>query len=139
MKVTVSTGLPEVTAEVIASLGEHRVLSTAQVRAIHLPGRSLRRAQQLLAELERAELACHVDARSAPRRLWFLSEHGAELAVEVGALEQRPKLLGPKEAAGPLLAHTFAVNEVGAASSKQHDSAAMTSARSPGATRSPIH
>ena len=58
-------------------------------------------------------LACHVEARSAPRRLWFLSEHGAELAVEVGALEQRPKLLGPKEAAGPLRAHTFAVNEVG--------------------------
>lgn len=71
MKVTVSTRLPEV----IASLGEHRVLSTSQVRAIHLPGRSLRRAQQLLAELERAELACHVEARSAPRRLWFLSEH----------------------------------------------------------------
>jgi hypothetical protein len=55
----------------------------------------------------------HVEARSAPRRLWFLSERGADLLVEVGELKERPKLLGPKEAAGPLRAHTFAVNEVG--------------------------
>jgi hypothetical protein len=105
--------LPEATIEVIASLGEHRVLSTGQVHAIHLPGRDLRRTQQLLADLERAGLVCYVDARSAPRRLWFLSEHGADLAVEVGELGERPKLLGPEEAAGPLRHHTFAVNEVG--------------------------
>jgi hypothetical protein len=95
----VSTGatvvLPEATIEVIASLAEHRVLSTAQARAIHLPARSLRRGQQLLVDLERAGLICHVEARSAPRRLWFLSERGA------------------REAAGPLRAHTLAVNEVG--------------------------
>jgi hypothetical protein len=111
--VTPAVGLPEATAEVIASLGEHRVLSTAQVRAIHLPGRSLRRAQQLLADLERAGLIGHVEARGAPRRLWFLTEAGARLAVESGALAARPKLLGPREAAGPLCAHTLAVNEVG--------------------------
>lgn len=55
----------------------------------------------------------HVEARSAPRRLWFLGERGADLAVEGGELGERPKLLGPREAAGPLRAHTFAVNEVG--------------------------
>jgi hypothetical protein len=110
---TASVVLPEATIEVIASLGEHRVLSTAQVHAIHLPGRSLRRTQQLLADLERAGLIGHVEARNAPRRLWFLSEAGADLAVEVGELGERPKLLGPREAAGPLRHHTFAVNEVG--------------------------
>jgi hypothetical protein len=110
---TASVVMPEATIEVIASLGEHRVLSTTQVHAIHLPGRGLRRTQQLLADLERAGLIGHVEARSAPRRLWFLSEGGADLTVEVGALSERPKLLGPKEAAGPLRAHTFAVNEVG--------------------------
>jgi hypothetical protein len=47
--------LPEATIEVLASLAEHRVLSTSQVHAIHLPGRSLRRTQQLLADLERAD------------------------------------------------------------------------------------
>ena len=48
--------LPEATAEVLASLGEHRILSTAQVRSIHFPDRSVRRAQQVLAYLERAGL-----------------------------------------------------------------------------------
>lgn len=41
---TPAVGLPEATAEIIASLGEHRVLSTEQVRTIHLPGRSLTHA-----------------------------------------------------------------------------------------------
>jgi Replication-relaxation len=109
----VSAVMPEATIEVIVSLAEHRVLSTGQVHAIHLPGRGLRRTQQLLADLERAGLVCHVEARSAPRRLWFLSEDGADLAVEVGELSERPKLLGPSEAAGALRHHTFAVNEVG--------------------------
>jgi hypothetical protein len=110
-----AVGLPEVTVEVIASLGAHRVLSTPQVRSIHLPGRSPRRAQQLLADLERAELVDHVEARKSPRRLWFLTERGAELAARAGGLERAPKLLGPREAAGPLRAHTHAVNEVGVA------------------------
>lgn len=113
MTATAAVGLPEATIEVVTSLGEHRVLSTAQVHALHLPGRSLRRTQQLLADLEGAGLIGHVVARGAPRRLWFLSEDGADLAVEVGELSERPKLLGPREAVGPLRHHTFAVNEVG--------------------------
>jgi hypothetical protein len=105
--------LPEATAEVIVSLGEHRVLSTAQVRAIHLPDRSPRRTQQVLAYLERAGLIAYVEARRAPRRLWFLTESGADLSVVAGEVERRPKVLGPQQAAGPLCAHTLAVNEVG--------------------------
>lgn len=104
-------GLPEITAELIASLGEHRVLSTEQLRTIHLPDRSLRRTQQVLASLEGAGLLSHVDARVAPRRLWFLSEAGADLAVEAGGLERRPKVLEPRDAAGALRAHTLAVND----------------------------
>lgn len=105
--------LPEATAELIASLGEHRILSTAQVRAIHFPGRSLRRTQQVLAYLERTGLTAYVEARRAPRRLWFLTESGADLAVVAGEVERRPKVLSPLQAAGPLRAHTLAVNEVG--------------------------
>jgi Replication-relaxation len=110
---TASFVLPEATIEVIASLAEHRALSTAQVHAIHLPSRGLRRTQQLLADLERAGLIGHVEARSAPRRLWFLSECGADHLVGAGEVKERPKLIGPREAAGPLRAHTHAVNEVG--------------------------
>ncbi len=105
--------LPEATAEVIASLGEHRVLSTAQVHAIHLPDRSPRRTQQVLAYLERAGLVAHVEARRAPRRLWLLTESGADLAVDAGEVERRPRVLSPQQAAGPLCAHTLGVNEVG--------------------------
>jgi hypothetical protein len=105
--------LPEATAEVIVSLGEHRVLSTAQVGAIHFPDRSLRRTQQVLAYLERAGLIAYVETRRAPRRLWFLTEHGAELALDAGEVERRPKVLSPQQAAGPLRAHTLGVNEVG--------------------------
>jgi hypothetical protein len=108
--VATRVGLPEVTAELIASLGEHRVLSTEQLRTIHLPGRSQRRTQQVLASLEGAGLLSHVDARVAPRRLWWLSEAGADLAVDAGGLERKPKVLEPRDAGGALRAHTLAVN-----------------------------
>jgi hypothetical protein len=105
--------LPEATAEVLASLGEHRILSTALVRSIHLPDCSIRRAQQVLAYLERAGLVAYVEARRAPRRLWFLTERGADYALDAGEVERRPKVLEPEQAAGPLQAHTLGVNEVG--------------------------
>ncbi|MGH2974874.1 MAG: replication-relaxation family protein [Solirubrobacterales bacterium] len=104
---------PEGTAEVIASLGEHRTLSTAQVRAIHFHDRGVRRAQQVLAYLERAGLVAYAEARRAPRRLWFLTERGADYVLAAGEVERRPKVLAPEQAAGPLRAHTLAVNEVG--------------------------
>jgi len=106
-----AVGLPEATAEIIASLGEHRVLSTEQVRTIHLPGRSLRRTQQVLAGIEEAGLIHHVDTRIAPRRLWFVSERGAALAFELVGLETQPRVLQAADAAGPLRAHTLAVND----------------------------
>jgi hypothetical protein len=105
--------LPEATAEVLASLGEHRILSTGQVRSIHFPDRSVRRAQQVLAYLERAGLIAYVEARRAPRRLWFLTERGADYALDAGEVERRPKVLEPEQAAGPLQAHTLGVNKVG--------------------------
>lgn len=112
-KAAASLRFPEGTGEVIASLGEHRVLSTAQVRAIHFPDRGVRRAQQVLAYLERAGLVAYAEARRAPRRLWFLTERGADLALDAGEVERRPKVLSPQQAAGPLRAHTLGVNEVG--------------------------
>jgi Replication-relaxation len=106
-----AVGLPEATAEIIASLGEHRVLSTEQVRMIHLADRSLRRTQQVLAGIEEAGLIQHVDTRIAPRRLWFVSERGAALAFELVGLETQPRVLQAADAAGPLRAHTLAVND----------------------------
>jgi Replication-relaxation len=105
--------IPEATGEVLASIGEHRVLSTAQVRAIHFPDRSPRRTQQILSYLRRADLVAHVDARRAPRRLWFLTERGADWVADAGDVDRRPKVLTPEQAAGPLRSHTLDVNEVG--------------------------
>jgi hypothetical protein len=105
--------LPEATVEIISSLGEHRILSTAQVRAIHYPDRSPRRTQQALAYLERAGLIAHVDTRRTPRRVWFLTDAGADAVITAGETRERPKVLTPKQAAGPLTAHTLGVNEVG--------------------------
>jgi hypothetical protein len=104
--------IPEASGEILPSLGEHRILSTAQVRAIHFPERSPRRAQQVLSHLERAGLIAHVETRRAPRRVWFLTELGAERVIDAGA-DRQPKILSPEQAAGPLRAHTLGVNEVG--------------------------
>jgi hypothetical protein len=104
--------LPDAAVEILASVGEHRILSTAQVWAIHFPGRSRRRAQQALAYLERAGLVAHVDSPRSPRRIYFLTERGVDLELAAGG-ERRVKLLAPEQAGGSLSAHTLGVNEVG--------------------------
>ena len=45
------------------------------------------------------------------RRLWHVTELGARLAREAGVLDGEPRLIGAEEAAGPLQAHTLAVND----------------------------
>jgi hypothetical protein len=108
---SVSSPLPAIGIEILLSLAEHRALSTAQVAEVHLPDRSLRRAQQVLASLGRAGLAAHAEAAAAPRRLWHLSEAGASLVWESGLLDREPRPAGRAEALGPLRAHTLAVND----------------------------
>ena len=100
--------LPAKAVEVLASLAAHRVLSTPQVGAIH--SGSLRWAQRLLIRLRAAHLADYVEADHARRRLWHATERGTRLAREAGALEGEPPS-GAEIAAGPLAAHTLAVNE----------------------------
>ena len=98
--------------EVVASLAQHRILSAAQVRAIHLPDRSYRWAQKLLARLGEAELAGYIETpHGTPRRLWHVTEHGARLARKAGVLDGEPRLIGAEDAAGALQAHTLAVND----------------------------
>jgi hypothetical protein len=87
--------IPEASGEILASIGEHRILSTAQVWAIHYPDRSLRRAQQALSHLERAGWIAHVDTRRNPRRVWFLTEAGADTVILAGEVKERPKSSPP--------------------------------------------
>ena len=101
--------LPAKALEVLASLAAHRVLSTPQVGAIHSATACAGRSE-LLVRLRAAELADYVEADHARRRLWHATERGARLALEAGALEGKPPA-GAEIAAGPLAAHTLAVNE----------------------------
>lgn len=110
--------LPVSAAEILASLAQHRVLSTPQLAALHFPGRSPRSAQTAMAALADAGLAAFVTnfgSRGAPRRCWYVTERGAERAIEAGLLEEMPRLLDAEAAGGPLQAHTLAVNDVGIA------------------------
>lgn len=100
--------------EVLASLAQHRVLTAAQVHAMHLPGSRLRQAQRLLADLGREGLADRAVGLRA-QRVWFATARGVEAVRRVGALEGEPPLLDRRSAAGRLMAHTLAVNDVGIA------------------------
>jgi hypothetical protein len=106
------SGLPEASAAVLASIAQHRALSTEQVRQIHFPQNRTRWVQKVLARIEGAGFVGHVDVRRAPRRLWFATESGAELALADGALAERPRLFTAEEIGGRLWAHTHAVNDV---------------------------
>lgn len=97
--------------EIVASLAQHRVLSAAQVRAIHLPASGGRWAQRVLVRLGDAGLAGYVRSPRSHRRLWHVTELGARVAREAGALDGEPRLIGAEGAAGPLQAHTLAVND----------------------------
>lgn len=100
--------------EVLASLAQHRALTAAQVHAMHLPGTRLRQAQRLLAALGREGLADRAVGLRA-QRVWFATAKGIETVRRVGALEGEPPQLDRRSAAGRLMAHTLAVNDVGIA------------------------
>lgn len=104
-------GLPTATVEIVASVAAHRTLTTAQLQTIHLPGRSRRWAQRVLKRVARAGLIAHVGMPDYPGWLWFVTETGAQLAQDAGALVDPPKMLTAAQAAGQLHPHTLAVSD----------------------------
>jgi hypothetical protein len=107
--------LPAVALGMMTSLYQHRLLSTKQLRALHAPEGGLRSTRRILAPLFHRGL---IDRVRGPGTLslWYLTDHGAETLQAAGSLaEPRRRLLTPAQAAGPLRAHTLAVNDVGIA------------------------
>lgn len=100
--------------EILAWVAQHRLLSTSQVRALRGPGASRRWTLALLADLEHRDALAHVLA-AGRRKLWHVTEQGAQLALAGGLIDRAPKLLGAEEASGALQAHTLAVNDTGLA------------------------
>jgi Replication-relaxation len=110
-----SLALPSVAAGVLQSLHQHRVLTARQVHVLHTPGASLRWTQRVLTQLHRRGLS---DRAAGPRgvSLWFLTARGASAIQAAGQLaEPRRHTTSPAQAAGPLRAHTLAVNDTGIA------------------------
>jgi hypothetical protein len=110
-KATPSCGLPTRAIEIVASVAQHRALSTEQVREIHMPGVRKRWSQRVMARLGEAGLLDYAQTSGAPQRLWFVTEAGVRAAKQAGALEAEPRLFRAAEVAGPLQAHTVAVND----------------------------
>jgi hypothetical protein len=108
--------LPAIATEVLTSIYQHRLLSTTQVHEMHMPGRTRRWAEQVLAQLASRGLTEFVRSGRGGARLYYLTLAGAQ-AVELvpTRVETRRKLITPEQAAGPLWKHTLAVNEVGIA------------------------
>lgn len=108
--------LPGVATEVLTSIYQHRLLSTTQVHEMHLPGRTRRWAEQVLAQLAKRGLTAFVRPGRGGPRLYYLTLAGAQ-AVELipTRVETRRKLITPEQAAGPLWRHTLAVNDTGIA------------------------
>jgi hypothetical protein len=102
-------------AEILESVHQHRVLTTAQIRVLHAPGKSRRWTLSVLSRLRSAGLVAMARRPNDPA-LWQLTEAGAD-AVEgiTDRIETRRKVLAPAQAARALLAHTVAVNDVGIA------------------------
>jgi hypothetical protein len=103
-----------VQVEMLECVHQHRLLSTAQLHALY-PMQALRRTQRALAAMERVGWLTSV-REPGGMKLWFVTEAGADAVEAVGGrAELRRKVLPPEQAAGPLQAHTLAVNEVGVA------------------------
>jgi protein involved in plasmid replication-relaxation len=112
--------LSEAAIETIDALHQHRLLTTSQIREMVLPGRSLRRMQQVPAELVRRGLVDWVAARGQwpgpAERVWFLTKRGGAVVNAVpNKAEPRLRLVSPEQASGRLQSHTLAVNQIGIA------------------------
>jgi hypothetical protein len=97
------------------SLYQHRLLSTEQLRVLHTPDATagwMRRVLRLLAERGLVDRV----RGPATRSLWYLTELGADTIEAAGTLaEPRRRVTTSAQAAGPLRAHTIAVNDAGIA------------------------
>lgn len=103
--------LSETAGEILASVVAHRLLSTDQVHRLHVPSADPRWARRLLGDLERAGYLGRIRGRPPGRQSWWFALDAAFAAVGCA----RRHRLTPALAAGPLAAHTAAVNEVGIA------------------------
>jgi Replication-relaxation len=107
--------LPGVAVAIMESLYQHRLLTTEQLRVLHTPDATAGWTRRVLRSVAGRGLVDRVRG-PATRSLWYLTEFGADTIEAAGTLaEPRRRLTTSTQAAGPLRAHTIAVNDVGIA------------------------
>ena len=108
--------LPAAAGDVLESLYQHRLLSTRQIHQMHTPTSGLRWTRTILAGLRRHELVDLVRVADGDGSVYFLTTRGAQAVESITKRTRaRRKLVTADDAAGPLRAHTLAVNETGIA------------------------
>lgn len=94
----------------LAALADHRLLTAGQLGILHAPQAGRRWPQKVMARLVDAGLVGFVRVGGATR-VYYLTPDGARAAGAHAAVVAS----GAAHAAGPLRAHTLAVNDVGLA------------------------
>ena len=124
--------LSTVATDVLVGLHQHRVLDYEQLRALYMPAgerspKDRQRAMERLIWCKRNGTTTGLAGGDEPlvarigtperasRNLCFLTPAGVAAVEAAPRLEQRPKLITPQIAGGPLQRHTQGVNDVGIA------------------------
>ncbi|MHB1467609.1 MAG: replication-relaxation family protein [Solirubrobacteraceae bacterium] len=107
--------LPAVSAAILESLYQHLLLSSGQIHRMHTPTASASWSSRTLTTLRRHGLVSFQRA-TGDGSVYFLTEEGARAVERIAARTlARRKPISAKHAAGPLRAHTLAVNDTGIA------------------------
>jgi len=96
---------------VLESLYQHRLLSSTQLHALHWQDENERSTRRVLTALKDEGLVSMVRATDGGGSVYFLTPNGAEAVEQVSNPVPKRKALKRAYAAGPLRAHTLAVNE----------------------------
>ncbi|WP_195905976.1 replication-relaxation family protein [Parafrankia discariae] len=107
--------LSETDTAVLMSLYQHRLMTIAQIHDLHTPASSSRWTRKVVDRLTVRGLIDHVrQAGRSNRRVWFVTNLGAQVVEDAGQILPRPGYRpSPETAAGPLQAHTLGCNEIG--------------------------
>jgi hypothetical protein len=113
---TAPRSLPATATDVLASLYQHRLMTTAQIHDLHHPGSHITWTRRVLRRLAALHLADHVPRSDKSHRpVWFVTDSGAAAVEEAGQVVTRTYRLSREGAAGPLQAHTLGCNDIGLA------------------------
>jgi Replication-relaxation len=100
---------------VLESLYQHRLLTSGQIQRMNAPDRGTRSTRKIMSSLHQHGLVDRVRVPRGDGNVYFLTPAGARAVEGTAAADSALRLMSVEQAAGPLTAHTLAVNETGIA------------------------